>query len=96
MRAHQSEAGTSTDRLKLAVGLDGKLSDLPFAIAGADAPPTPQAQLVYEKHRALADETFARIDELAAGEVAKLGERIHAAGVPLVDTRVPKVGTSER
>lgn len=88
--------GHPTDRLKMAVGLDGKLSDLPFAIAGADAPPTPQARLVYEKHRALAEETFARIDALAAGDVAKLGERIHAAGVPLVDTRVPKAGNRER
>ena len=87
---------TGTDFLKLPSGLDGKLADLPAAIAGADVAPTRQAREVYEKHCALADATLGRLEELAANDVAALDTRIREAGVSLVDTTVPEVEMRDR
>ena len=77
-----------TDRLQQPVGLDGKLEDLPFAIASADARPTRQAAEVFEKHRTRADATLSRLDTFVTGEIAALSQRILDTGVQWVDTSV--------
>jgi hypothetical protein len=74
-----------TDRLKMRGGLDGKLADLPHAIAGADAPPTRQARDVFEKHETRVNEVCARLDDLVTTDLAQFDERIRALGVPLID-----------
>ena len=84
------------DRLVLPVGLDGKLEDLPAAVAGFDAPPTRQAREVYEKHRALADQTLARLEEIARADIVALEEKLAEARVALVDTSVPVAETRDR
>ena len=83
----------AADRLVLPVGLDGKLEDLPAAVTGFDARPTRQAREVYEKHRALADQTLARLEEIARADVVALEEKLAEARVPIVDTSVPEAKT---
>ena len=80
----------ATDYLKLPTGLDGKLADLPAAIAGADAAPTGQAREVFEKHRTLADSTLARLDEIATEKLGELEARLRETGVALFDTTLPE------
>lgn len=86
----------ATDRLKLPVGLDGKLEDLPAAIAGSDSAPTDAARGVYEKHKTRAEEAFAKLDALCESKIASLGERIRKAEAPLLDTRAHKVDSHSR
>ena len=86
----------AADRLVLPVGLDGKLEDLPAAVTGFDAAPTRQVREVYEKHRALAEETLARLEEIARRDVAGLEAKLAEARVPLVDTSVPQPETTDR
>ena len=84
------------DRLVIPVGLEGKLEDLPAVVTGFDARPTRQALEVYEKHQALADQTLARLEEIARADVAALESKLAEARVPIVDTSVPVAETRDR
>ena len=80
-----------TDFLKLPLGLDGKLADLPAAISGADARPTKQSREVFDKHRTLAESTLARLDEIAESDVVAFERALREADISLVDTAGPEV-----
>jgi trehalose-6-phosphate synthase len=74
-----------TDRLKLPLGIDGKLAAVPEVVASADTAPTRQSREVYAKLAAAADAAMSDLEAVIEDEVAALNRAIGESAVPIID-----------
>lgn len=74
------------DVLRHPAGLDDTLVDLINVVAIADAAPTSQASAVSDEIIAKVEAEIAKVDTLAAGEIAALNADLASAGIAILDT----------
>ncbi len=73
-----------TFRLHEPARLNEKLAALIPLVASADAPPTEASRHLADLHTAQIGEQLTRLDELVAGDLARLNEVIAAAAIPAI------------
>jgi hypothetical protein len=80
----QTEAKTSSDRLRLPARLNAKLIALTSIVSGADAAPPKQAYDVFEHLSQQVDEQLARLEALIKTEVVTFNDMLRVAETPAV------------
>lgn len=80
----QTEAKTSSDRLRLRARLNAKLIALTSVVSGADAAPPKQAYEVFEYLSKQVDEQLTRLESLLETDLAAFNDMLKGAEVPAV------------